>query len=100
MLEKLTIDSFTPHVGSSFHLEAEGLQSMELTLESVDPVGQEPKPDEQRQRPFSLLFLGPLEPTLPQQMVPLRHAVMGGLDLFLVPLGPNEKGMIYEAVFN
>jgi hypothetical protein len=45
------------------------------------------------------MFRGPTGPILPQRIYRLRHPVMGELDLFLVPIGPDGEGMRYEAVF-
>ncbi len=41
----------------------------------------------------------PAESHLEQAIYALEHAEMGMLELFLVPLGPHEDGMRYEAVF-
>ena len=49
--------------------------------------------------PFNLLFRGPLEPFLEQQMVVLQHDELGQLELFLVPVGQDDQGYYYEAVF-
>jgi hypothetical protein len=48
---------------------------------------------------FSLTFLSPPGPFLPQAVYPLQHPTLGALDLFLVPLGPKDGGNSYEAVF-
>jgi hypothetical protein len=50
--------------------------------------------------PFSLLFRGPRAPVLEQSIRCLEEPVLGNLDIFLVPIGPDEEGMVYEAVFN
>jgi hypothetical protein len=34
-----------------------------------------------------------------QQACRVSHAERGEFDLFIVPLGPDERGMRYEAVF-
>ena len=56
--------------------------------------------------PFSVLFHGPLEPVMPQGIYQLEHEHFGTLELFVVPIGPNEvapretpTAMRYEAVF-
>ena len=49
---------------------------------------------------FTLLFRGPLEPVLPQAIYPLENARLGHLDVFVVPVGRDEGGVSYEAVFN
>ena len=49
---------------------------------------------------FSLIFRGASEPVLPQQMYTLRHAELQDTVLFLVPVGPDRKGLsLYEAAF-
>jgi hypothetical protein len=54
----------------------------------------------QNRVPFSLLFLVDPDPGAPQQIFSMRHPDLGTFDLFLVPLGPDERGMRYEAVIS
>jgi hypothetical protein len=49
---------------------------------------------------YSIIFQGPPQPVLAQQIYPITHAQLGELTLFLVPIGRNEQGVRYEAVFN
>ena len=53
-----------------------------------------------REQPFSVHFRGHRQSYLPQAIYRLEHERMGTMDIFLVPIGPDEKGMRYEAVFN
>jgi hypothetical protein len=53
-----------------------------------------------REQPFNLLFRGPLKPLLPQRTYRLANELLGELELFLVPLGPEGGEQRYEAVFN
>ena len=48
---------------------------------------------------FSLLFVSPPGPFLPQAIYPLTHTSLGTLEIFLVPIGPVGGGNAYEAVF-
>jgi uncharacterized protein DUF6916 len=88
MLEKATAETFSPHVQSKFRIE----DGPEVQLEEVRTLGTES--DDQR-APFSIVFSGPQEQTLPQQTYKVEHDELGGFELFLVPLGPGR----YEAVF-
>ena len=54
----------------------------------------------QARAPFCLLFVGPPDTMLAQGMHPLRHPGLGAMELFLVPVGRDESGVRYEAVFN
>jgi hypothetical protein len=99
MLDGLTPDAFEPLLGSTFLLEADTPDgSIELTLVAVERHGLRGGP---RSEPFSLVFSAPPGPSLPQRIRSLRHPSLGGLELFLVPIGPGPEGPVrYEAVFN
>lgn len=102
MTETLSISDFTPLVGAAFTIRfPDG--TLELTLDAVEPHGtRAPRPDVPalRTEPFSLVFLGPLAPALPQRTWALEHPALGAHEIFLVPLGPEGGRMRYEAVFN
>lgn len=53
-----------------------------------------------RQQAFSIIFLGPADRMMPQHIYQLKHDQLGELSLFLVPIGKQERGYEYEAVFN
>ena len=97
MLETLTIEDFSGRVGETFRAAAEGDRTLTLTLDSVDAL---PRPlgDKGRQ-PFSLEFHDAAEDHVPQQTVAVEHAELGSFQLFVVPLGPGDAGMRYEAIF-
>ena len=102
MLESLTEASFAPHQGTTFRLYPVADTLVEMRLIEVTglpgralPAGIAPLRD-----PFSLIFRGPLDPSLPQRIYPMEHEQMGTLELFLVPIGPDAEGMRYQAIFN
>lgn len=97
MLETLKVDDFEPLTGQTFHL---GELEIELRLERVARVMESERARLNRQ-PFSLYFRGPLEPPLPQRIYPLEHPNFAEpLEIFLVPVGRNDDGFEYEAVFS
>lgn len=49
---------------------------------------------------FSLLFRGDASRVHEQRTYLMKHAAIGEFDLFLTPVGRNEQGTLYEAVFN
>jgi len=53
-----------------------------------------------RQEQFSLRFRGDREQIFPQRLYAMKHESMGDFDLFLVPIGRDDTGTFYEAVFN
>lgn len=97
MLDKLTIDDFSGRVGETFAATAEEGATLTLTLRSADAL--HAPPGDQGRTPFSLVFTDEAEDHLPQQIVEVRHEELGEFPLFVVPLGPSEHGMRYEAVF-
>ena len=52
------------------------------------------------QERFSIVFRGPREGALQQGMYQLQHERLGAFELFLVPVGQDQDGVYYEAVFN
>lgn len=104
MLERLTIEEFSKHINHKFHIQFESGDGgddtgmLEVELVEVSPLGENQKDEDQRQS-FSVIFRGPGEPVLPQRIYSLEHKGLGQLDLFLVPLGPENDDMLYEAVF-
>ncbi|GIK55729.1 MAG: hypothetical protein HND44_13220 [Chloroflexi bacterium] len=108
MLDKMTKDSFEPYVNQIFNLDLDGQGLVPLQLTSVvsHPAysGYQraaPEGATLRQEGFTLTFRGPTRPALPQRMYNLAHESIGKLDMiFLVPVGEDGHGRIYEAVFN
>lgn len=99
MLEQLTIESFEPHVGSSFWAVFESGGKVELRLERVGRVMASEAARLQRTA-FSLFFRGPKSYKLPQQTYMISHeSFPEPQGIFLVPVGDQPDGYIYEAVF-
>lgn len=100
MLDQLTIESFEPHVGSSFWLhttDEQGHHKIEMRLVRAAKV-MESEAARLKRNPFSLFFLGPLN--LPQKIYHLTHdAFPEPLDIFLVPVGHDASSYHFEAVF-
>jgi hypothetical protein len=95
MLDKVTKETFDPVKGGVFGLRHDGAT---ITLELSAVLGTRLKGAATREQ-FSLHFRGPTTPLLPQQIYRLQHQDIGVLDIFLVPIGRDATGMIYEAVF-
>jgi hypothetical protein len=93
----LTEEEFSKHVKTRFRVT--GDEPLELELEEVKGYSVRPNEQSGMER-FSIYFRGPGERSLPQKIYSIEHDAMGTLELFLVPIGKDEKGMKYEAVFN
>jgi hypothetical protein len=96
-LEDFTVDTFRPRLGERFRLYAEPAVDVELVeAESVGEGAFEPS----GRVPFSLVFRAPHEPVLPQRIYRFENDALGEFELFIVPIGPDESGMRYQAVFS
>ena len=91
MIESVTIETFAPRIGEPFRLSAGDGQAMDAKLIEATPLGASARGGRQ---PFSIVFLGPAAPVWPQRIYRLDHDALGSFDLFLVPLGPRDGGMM------
>jgi hypothetical protein len=97
MAAQLTEKEFSKHLNTKFRINGDNPIDLELT----EVKGYLSKPDEEGgMERFSAYFHGPADRYLRQASYPLEHEVMGTFDLFLVPIGQDETGFRYEAVFN
>jgi hypothetical protein len=96
MSEPLSLQHFAPLVGQTFEAHtAQGivpLTLLEAKLSRPSGVG--------REEPFSLIFQSPKDAMLQQGMYSLAHAALSELAIFIVPIGVNEEGVQYQAIFN
>ena len=98
MLDQLTVERFAALLHQTFRVR---LDDLALDLELVEAQGLKSHGRSAGNRqPFSILFRGPLRPILPQRVYPLDHPALGVLEIFLVPVGPDDIGQRYEAIFN
>lgn len=99
-MEELKRSDFEKHLGDPFRAEVEpGGESVDLVLVEAAGIGTE-RSYTQREEPFAVEFRGPADLVLAQGIRILQHERLGALELFLVPVGPDNEGMRYEAVFN
>jgi len=95
----LTISDFQPCLHQMFVITLESGESYALELIEVRDLGEAPNPE--FCKPFALTLRHPDRTAyLPQRTYHLEHELLGGLDLFVVPLGPDATGMRYEITFN
>ena len=53
-----------------------------------------------RAEPFTLYFKCASPIVLPQKIYSFKNAGTGSVDIFIVPVGRERDGIVYEAVFN
>ena len=94
----LSPEHFAPRAHETFDL-ALGESSLALTLVDIKLLAANPVPGLLRQ-PFALTFRSGSAVVLPQRLYRLTNPGLGALDLFLVPVGREPQGVVYQAVFN
>jgi hypothetical protein len=101
-MEQLTIDAFQPRVGDRFRIcpSPEDVVDAEL-IEARLLNGTSPSPTRPavRRAPFALVFRTTLTAPMPQRIYRVEHDEIGAHDIFLVPVGKDATGVLYEAIF-
>ncbi len=100
MLDKLTCADLAGHVNETFRLHRDAEPPLELILVETTEVAAAWAVRPGERRPFSLIFRGPRDVLLPQRTYRFEHDRLGAFEIFIVPIGPDEAGHRYEAVFN
>jgi hypothetical protein len=102
-LDRTSAAIFERHLGSAFQIVAGSAAAPQLvhltgvtrsqTITRTNGKAPESTPA------FSLIFRGPVGPVLVQDTYRVKHPHLGEFPLFLVPIGPNQAEVSYEAVF-
>ena len=95
MLDKLTHEAFEQRLGEHVDFEWADVQFSAV----IDEVTKMTQQAGQERVPFSVIFLVAGSDNHGQHLFHASHPHLGEFPLFLVPIGPGEKGMRYEAVF-
>jgi hypothetical protein len=98
----LTLHQFEPLLHKRFLVQVDERSTFEVELIEVRALPSQPMREgaPPARAPFSLIFRGPRESYVPQRMYALRNEVLGTQEFFLVPIGPDERGHRYQAIFN
>ena len=94
----LQVDDFGGRLNETFDLSL-GEATVPLTLVDIQRLPVVVYPGRTRD-PFSLVFLGSSPIAMPQRLYRLVNTVMGDMEIFLVPVGMQSGGTLYQAVFN
>ena len=96
-LDQIESTLFDPLHGQTFRLVAENAA---FDLELVEVTANERLRRDNRRAPFALLFRATSGEYLPQRIYHLDHALLGAMEIFLVPVRRDGSGCYYEAIFN
>ena len=98
MLEKLNAAKFSALLNKKFKIYFD--PSSPSIVELIEVIEKKSDSEEVLRQPFSIIFSGQKDIVWPQGTYTIDHHSLGKMDIFLVPIGPNDHGMRYEAVFN
>lgn len=96
-MELLTLDHFTSHVNETYSAV---LNDGEVPFVLVEARALSTRPEQGERVPFSLLFRNGSAFLFPQQTYVMRHASIGEIGIFLVPVARERDGFLYQAIFN
>jgi uncharacterized protein DUF6916 len=88
---------FVPLVNTSFALHGAAAVAPRVDIVLTSAMENTNAPTHEQ---FSLLFRGPSEPQVTQATYTVSHPDLGKFLLFLVPVGRDPQGLLYEACFN
>ncbi|HJV41343.1 DUF6916 family protein [Caulobacter sp.] len=97
-MQLLSSADFASQANTSYELWL-GDGAMNLTLVDIRPLPAAAHAGSMRQ-PFSLIFRSSVRHVLPQRTYQLKNAASGVQEVFLVPVGRDAAGVLYEAIFN
>jgi hypothetical protein len=95
LLSRLTSESFSENLNTTFEIQVSALNAQELELIEVSK-----KRAGRSTEAFDVFFLGPKKKKFTQGTYMIRHARMGTFPLFVVPVGNGNHGVCYQAVFS
>ena len=101
--ERLTEETFSRYLNSTFRINTSPLTEINLELINVkhwDSTSSEHAANAAKLDSFSVLFRGPRRTALESKTYRISHDQMGTFDLFISPVNDRKKERLYQAVFN
>src|SRR4051812_32879217 len=94
MVDHFHSTTFSECLHTPFQIHVAGVEPLSVELIEVSEKNTSPRLEE-----FALYFRGPAAPYASQALHHMEHEKLGKFDVFLVPIGPDKQGMVYEAIF-
>ena len=95
LLGRLTSESFSKNLNTSFEIQVSALNTQELELIEISK-----KRVHRGTESFDVLFRGSKENQFTQGTYLINHARMGSFPVFVVPVGNGKNGVFYQAIFS
>jgi len=97
-VQLLSCETFAGRANETFDVGV-GESSLPMTLVQVQPLQIHAYAGMMR-APFALTFKSQSPVLLPQKTYRMKNETLGAVDIFLVPIGRDASGILYQAVFN
>jgi hypothetical protein len=98
MLDTLELSDFEPHVNQIIPIRFTPDVVIPATLIEAKTINSS---STLPRKPFALTFrTNQKNEYYSQAIFEIQHPLKGTLEIFLVPIGPDEAGMRYEAIFS
>jgi hypothetical protein len=101
--DQLNLETFLPCLNTKFQVGVDPASGVELELVEASAMSHERRSHPGKgsvQESFSLVFHGPDNRLLPQQIHAFAHDRIGRFELFIVPIGQKPGLIQYQAIFN
>jgi hypothetical protein len=98
MIEHFTIETFEARLGELFRILVDERLELRTHLTEVTRASDRSASGGNR-HPFSLVFTAAPEAFIPQETYRIENANMEPFECFITPIGPDGRGMRFEAVF-
>ena len=95
MSEQLKIDDFSKYLNTKFKVFRTDDEVFEAELVGVYDLR-----NDHVLQTFSVEFLFPKEFGAEQKIYKIEHPEHGTMEIFIVPVGQSESGILFEAIFN
>ena len=95
MTQEFTRDDYAGCVNTDFIAEFGPEYKVTLKLVNVTEVT-----ERSRQRTYVLTFIAPEDTPIVQGIAPMENEKLGHTEIFIVPVGKDKRGMLFESVFN
>jgi hypothetical protein len=98
-LSDLTYETTREWKGETFEVRLANGETIETRLTEVDVLLEKHVNPRMRRDTFAMRFTGPVTPRLPQGTYTFHNERLGAFPLFIVALGVDSAGTLYEAIF-
>jgi hypothetical protein len=99
-LTQLTYENTRQYIGETFVIRIPDGREISLVVEDTAVLMEKHLNPRMARDSFAWYLRGPADFLLPQGLYALENEKIGTLGIFIVPVGRDTPGVLYEAIFN